>query len=180
MTQGMELSLAIYVSVVVAILGWTFVYHNSRFLARQSEANTAAAAIEKMLQEIADECQSFWGGDTSKAGPLEAQVFSSYVEYRCNFVERKILLIDGKCRDLLKWMPDETFLSSAVDSIGLLRDTATMDAEECAVMEESDRVRKILQVNSCALLLFLSVSEYISVRYKTFLDSTYEMGSKRN
>lgn len=180
MTQGMELTLAIYVSVVVAILGWAFVYHNSRFLARQSEANTAAAAIEKMLQEIADECQSFWGGDTSKSGPLEAQVFSSYVEYRCNFVERKISLINSKCRDFLKWMPDEKFLLSAVDSIGLLRDTATMDAEECSVMGETDRVRKILQVNSCALTLFLSVSEYISVRYKTFLDDTYEMESKRN
>jgi hypothetical protein len=170
----MELTLAIYVAVAVAIAGWTFVYHNSRFLARQSEANTLVSAVEKMLQEISDECQEFWGGDVSELSALDAQVFSSYVEYRCNFIEKKIITLDLKCRGLTQPAPDYLFRDKCVSLIGDLRDIATMDAEKNSALEEPERVKRILQVNSSALFLFVEVTDFMVDRYKTIVDVTYE------
>lgn len=59
---GGDFNWAAVVSVIVGIVGWIFVYHNSRSLARQSEANAIVAAIEKMLQEIVSDVSDF-GGD---------------------------------------------------------------------------------------------------------------------
>ncbi|MCY1259045.1 hypothetical protein D9M68_39830 [compost metagenome] len=54
-----------------------------------------------------------------------------------------------------------------------------MDAEKNSALEEVERVKKILQVNSSALFLFVEVTDFMIERYKTIVDVTYETIDRR-
>jgi hypothetical protein len=176
-----QISIAVYVSVLVAIIGWVFVYNNSRSLARQSESNAVGASIEKMLQEISDENYKYWRDakvDLTKSvkdqhleAATKGQAFSSFVELRCNFVENKILVLHEKCKDKFAWMPDTEFRDFGISLVAQIRDQATFDSEKAGVMSDSEKLTKILKVNALTFDLFSRVGKLLLMRYRSVLDS---------
>lgn len=153
----------------IAMAGWLFTYANSRSLARQSEANSIGAAIDKMLQEIADENYKFWR-DTDSQGEsyaLKCQLFQSYISFRCDFIEERVEALSAKCRTIIFYDGDvELFEPAAIALIGSIREVATLNSEEGASMSESERRRKILVVNKHTLDLHGLISRFISNRYR--------------
>ncbi|MBG7447184.1 hypothetical protein I5J32_04410 [Pseudomonas aeruginosa] len=177
---GGDFNWAVVVSVIVGIVGWIFVYHNSRSLARQSEANAIVAAIEKMLQEIVSDVSDFWGRCEDDNTDLAARLFACSVDLKCNFVEHKVSLLERKCRKLTHWAAEPKIMNFAVEKIADLRDSATLDSEISNKMPEADRERRIVVVNSKAIDLYMRLSDSVTDRYKSMVDLTYETFEGRN
>lgn len=178
--QGADFNWAGVLSLAVALVGWIFVYHNTRALARQSEANSIVAAVEKMLQEIVSDASKFWGCDEEdKSDGFAARVFTSSVELKCNFIEHKVSQLERKCRKLSQWHPEPVMSNIAIDMIGNLRNFATLDCESIKTMSDDDREMKILSVNATAMKLYTHLTDFIANRYKSIIDSTYETFESR-
>lgn len=159
-----------YLPAVLTVVGWIFVFHNSRALARQSESNAIGNSVDKALQEISDENYKFWRdvdhadveGSVSKC-----QVFQSYINFRCDFVENKIQLLCKKCKGLS--VEDNTeFWDSLIEIVSNIRDISTMNSEEAAGFDQNARMRRILECNKLAIDLQFRVGEFLMERYKSF------------
>lgn len=154
-------------AITLMFVGWIFVYKNSRALARQSEINSMAAAIEKTLQEIADENYKFWkDSDDDAAAQLEkSRLFNAYIEHRCNIVEKKIALLHDKCKNCINpAVLKSEFSIRSVSIIAKIRDRSTFNSEKLSLV--SDRYARISSINHLTLRMFTELSQYITLRFQ--------------
>lgn len=154
-------------AIALMFVGWVFVFKNSRALARQSEINSLAASIEKTLQEIADENYKFWKDAESddETHLAKSKLFSSYIEYRCNIVEKKInLLFDKSIICLNPAVPKSTFLPDSIDLVARIRDRSTINSENLALVKS--KYARINAINHLTMKLFSEVSSFIHLRFQ--------------
>ncbi|WP_148043839.1 hypothetical protein [Pseudomonas putida] len=154
-------------AILLMLIGWVFVYKNSRALARQSEINSMAAALEKTLQEIADENYKFWKDtDADDQSQLEkSRIFNAYIEYRCNIVEKKVSLLFDKAKDCLNPAVEcSPFPTKSVELIAKIRDRSTMNSEN--VVAVKDRYARISSINHLTLKMFTEINSFISLRFQ--------------
>lgn len=154
-------------AICLMFVGWIFVYKNSRSLARQSEINSMAAAIEKTLQEIADENYKFWrDSDADINLQLEkSRLFNAYIEHRCNIVEKKIVILHDKCKVCLNpAVMKSPFSHNAIVLIAKIRDRSTLNSENVSLV--SDRYARIGAINHLTLKMFTELSQYLAVRFQ--------------
>lgn len=154
-------------AIVLMLAGWVFVFKNSRSLHRQSEINALAAAIEKTLQEIADENYKFWkdAEDNDKAHLAKSKLFSSYIEHRCNIIERKVGIIYGKCSNSLNPAVEKTeFTQNSIELIAKIREKATIDSEKLSNIK--DKYVRISAINNLTLKLSNELQKLILIRYQ--------------
>ncbi|MBK3758058.1 hypothetical protein [Stutzerimonas frequens] len=157
----------------LAMAGWAFTYLNSRSLARQAEANSIVAAVDKMLQEISDENYKFWKDAKSEEEnhSLNCQLFHAYINFRCNFIEKRLTALYSKCRNkvLFDGHADE-FYPQAIEAISLIRSIATLDSEKSSTIDSETRRRKILLINKHTLEFHDLVSRFMLERYRPVVD----------
>nr|WP_148050797.1 hypothetical protein [Pseudomonas chlororaphis] len=154
-------------AILLMIAGWFFVFKNSRALARQSEINTLASAMEKTLHEISDENYKFWKdvGDDDENHLAKSKLFSSYIEYRCNVVEKKIGILYDKSKDCLNpAVTKSTFVADSIDLIAKIRDKATINSEKAELL--SDKYSRISVINNLTLRLSNTISSFIVIRFQ--------------
>ena len=154
-------------AILLTLAGWAFVFKNSRSLALQSEINAIASAMEKLLQEIADENYKFWKDvETDDEEHLtKSKLFNSYIEHRCNIIERKIDLIFGKCYSSLNPEVEKLqFKEKSIDLIARIRDRSTMNSEKPT--HTKDKYNRISSINSITLKLSSGISELVVARAK--------------
>ncbi|UUC17578.1 hypothetical protein NOV18_20245 [Pseudomonas asiatica] len=154
-------------AIILMFIGWVFVYKNSRALARQSEINSMAAALEKTLQEIADENYKFWKeADADEQAQLEkSRIFNAYIEYRCNIVEKKVFLLFEKAKDCLNPAVEYSpFPKNSVELIAKIRDRSTMNSENISSVK--DRYSRISGINHLTLKMFNEVNGFIALRFQ--------------
>ncbi|WP_313327350.1 hypothetical protein [Pseudomonas qingdaonensis] len=154
-------------AIFLMLIGWVFVYKNSRALAKQSEINAMAAAIEKTLQEIADENYKFWKDtdDDIKAQLEKSRIFNAYIEYRCNIVEKKIGLLFDKAKDCLNPAVESSpFTGNSIDLIARIRDRSTMNSEDVSAVR--DRYARISAINNLTLKMFSEITGFIILRFQ--------------
>jgi len=160
-------------TALFSIVGWCFVYANSRSLARQSEVNTITASIEKMLQELSDESNSYWldaAGKKMEVG--RAELFNAFVSFRCNFIEDKVRFMNEKCRSFMRGeVNHEKFEDEIVDLIAKIRDASTLDSERPA--EVHNCYERVIEVNYLSQELYLAIYEFLRVRYMSGSDKRY-------
>lgn len=144
-------------AILLMFAGWAFVFKNSRSLALQGEINTIASAIEKTLQEVADENYKFWKDvePDDKDHLSKSKLFSSYIEHRCNVVEKKIdILYKKSCRTINPAVQSLKTDKKCVDLIAKIRDRSTMDSERPSEVKE-----KYLRINSINYLTLKLANE---------------------
>lgn len=154
-------------AIALMFVGWVFVFKNSRAIARQSEINALATSIEKTLQEIADENYKFWKDAESddEKHLAKSKLFSSYIEYRCNIVEKKVNLLFEKSKSCLNpAVPKSTFLPDSVDLVAKIRDRSTIDSENLALVK--NKHARINAINHLTMKLFTEVSNFIHLRFQ--------------
>lgn len=154
-------------AILLMIAGWFFVFKNSRALARQSEINTLASAMEKTLHEISDENYKFWKdvGDNSEDHLAKSKLFSSYIEYRCNIVEKKISILYDKSKDCLNpAVAKSTFIADSVSIIAKIRDKSTINSEKLDLL--SDKYTRISVINNLTLKLSTNISTFVIIRFQ--------------
>ncbi|PRW96406.1 hypothetical protein C7A07_21885 [Pseudomonas fragi] len=154
-------------AILLTLAGWGFVFKNSRSLALQSEINTIAAAMEKLLQEIADENYKFWKDvkDDDMDHLTKSKLFSSYIEHRCNIIERKIDIIYGKCCKTINPEVEKLgFNSKCIDLIAKIRDRSTINSEQPKQVKE--KYGRINAINSYTLKLSNEISRLVTTRSK--------------
>ncbi|GLK88063.1 hypothetical protein [Pseudomonas turukhanskensis] len=157
-------------AIILVIAGWLFVFKNSRALARQSEINTLAAAIEKTLQEVADENYKFWKDVSSDEDHLaKSRIFSSYIEYRCNIAEKKIILLFDKSKDCLNPAVEKSeFVLESIKLLAKIRDRSTINSERTDLTH--DKYARISAINHLTLKLASEITKFLSVRFQPFSD----------
>ncbi|MEX5552278.1 hypothetical protein [Pseudomonas pergaminensis] len=182
MTTLAEYSQAGVFTAIFAVVGWIFVYINSRSLAKQGEVNSITASIEKMLQEVADENYKFWrdnsfnsappseaGVEAAQQSPLsetaaKSRLFNAFVNFRCNFIEEKIEYLSRKCESVWHSNLDHgKFESSIIDLIAQIRDRSTFDSELPSLVE--DKVSRVLEINHLSLELYAEIYNFLKLRY---------------
>lgn len=154
-------------AIIVMLAGWLFVFKNSRALHKQSEINTIAAGIEKTLQEIADENYKFWkdAEDDDETHLAKSKLFSSYIEHRCNIVERKIGIIYGKCCNSLNpAVENMQFTEACIGLIAKIRDKSTIDSEKLKLVK--DKYTRISAINNLTLKLSNEIHKLVLTRYQ--------------
>ncbi|WP_313128048.1 hypothetical protein [Stutzerimonas nitrititolerans] len=158
-------------TALFAILGWGFVYANSRALARQGEVNSITAFVEKMLQEIADETNKFWKASASgEPDPSSSKLYNAFIVFRCNFIEDKVRLMNERSRSA--WhgkVKHEVFEDDVVDIIAKIRDAATLDSEDAAGV--ADKYARVIEVNYLSQSLYSTIHDFLRVRY---MDGNHE------
>lgn len=75
------------------VLGWIYVYFNTRRLARHSEIGSLIGRIETLLQEVSNENSSFWKSDE------EIKEFSSFFNAK---MEHKLRTIEDGVKFIAK------------------------------------------------------------------------------
>lgn len=176
-----ELAQSGILAIIIMFLGWWFVFKNSRSLARQSEINALATAIEKTLQEIADENYKFWKDveidkpikitedkkitDAEENHIAKSKLFSSYIEYRCNIIERKISLLHSKSKDCMNpAVENSKFIGSSTMLIAKIRDKSTINAERPSRVQ--DKYARINSINHLTLKLASEISVFLALRFQ--------------
>ena len=152
-------------AILLTLAGWAFVFKNSRALALQGEINTIASTIEKTLQEVADENYKFWKDvEADDADHLaKSRLFSSYIEHRCNMVERKIGLFCGKCKDSVNPAVERLKThDKCIELIAKIRDRSTMDSEKPSEVKE--KYLRINSINNLTLKLSNEMNLMITTR----------------
>ncbi|GFM86090.1 hypothetical protein PSCICO_14890 [Pseudomonas cichorii] len=154
-------------AVLLMIAGWLFVFKNSRALARQSEINALASAMEKTLQEISDENYKFWKdlSEDREEHLAKSKLFASYIDYRCNIVEKKISILYKKSEAC--WNPavaSSSFVSDSIDLIAKIRDKSTINSEKLDQLR--DRYSRISTINSLTLKLSGNISSFVIMRFQ--------------
>ena len=165
-----ELSQAGLFTALFAFIGWVFVYHNSRSLARQGEVNSLTASIEKMLQEVADENNKFWrDSELSDADQAKQRLFNAFVNFRCDFIEEKIQFLNEKCKSIFRTDLDhESFENGIIELIAQIRDRSTFDSEAPSKVE--DKTSRVLEINYLSLSLYSMIYDFLRVRYMSDQD----------
>ncbi|OUM30965.1 hypothetical protein B8W72_16310 [Pseudomonas putida] len=164
-------------AILLMLIGWIFVYKNSRALAKQSEINAMAAALEKTLQEIADENYKFWKEtDSDDRSQLEkSRIFNAYIEYRCNIIEKKVLLLFNKAKDCLNpAVESSSFTKNSIELIGKIRDRSTMNSENVSAV--GDRYARISSINHLTLKMFTEISGFVTLRFQSI--DEWELNSR--
>ncbi|WP_455808004.1 hypothetical protein [Pseudomonas koreensis] len=154
-------------AVLIMIAGWFFVFKNSRALARQSEVNTMASAMEKTLQEISDENYKFWKdiSEDKDEHLAKCKLFSSYIEYRCNIIEKKVTLLYEKSRNCINpAVINSSFMDDSIDIIAKIRDRATINSENLDHL--SDKYLRISVINNLTLKLSGTISAFVTIRFQ--------------
>lgn len=151
-------------AILLMFAGWVFVFKNSRALALQSEINTLAAAMEKILQEIADENYKFWKEiDDEDDHVAKSKIFSSYIEHRCNIIERKISILYGKASKTINPAVERLgFSDNCISLVAKVRDRATMNSERPSLVK--DKCLRINAINSLTLKLSNEINNLLQVR----------------
>lgn len=161
-------------AIALMFMGWIFVFKNSRVLARQSEINTLASSIEKTLQEIADENYKFWKDADSEDEHhlIKSRLFSSYIEYRCNIVEKKTSLLFGKCEDCINpAVARSRFLETSVQLVADIRDRATINSENLSLVK--NKYGRINAINHLTMKLYSEVGTLVRLRYQPMSEWTW-------
>lgn len=154
-------------AIFVMLAGWLFVFKNSRALHKQSEINTIAASIEKTLQEIADENYKFWkdAEDDVDTHLAKSKLFSSFIEHRCNIIERKIGIIYDKCCNSLNPAVEKiNFTDNSISLIANIRDKSTIDSEKLKLVK--DKYARISAINNLTLKLSNEIQKLVLTRYQ--------------
>ena len=153
-------------AVLVAFIGLVFTYNNSRSLAKQGEANAIITAMEKILQEVADENYKFWRDVTERNDEheIKCRLFHAFIFYRCNLMEEKAQQLNKKC---VSWLHDHIdhrgFEEQVTDIIATIRDKATYDSENPDLVK--DKVARVMSINNQTTKLFGVVHDFIQARY---------------
>lgn len=159
-----ELSQAGLFTASFALIGWVFVYLNSRSLARQSEVNTITASIEKMLQEVADENNKFWRDTaTSADDQAKPRLFNAFINFRCDFIEEKIQFLNKKCESAFLDIDHVKFEDCIIELIAQIRDRSTFDSEMAQQVE--DKVARVLEINYLSMTLYTNIYDFLRTRY---------------
>lgn len=154
-------------AILLMIAGWFFVFKNSRALARQSEINTLASAMEKTLHEISDENYKFWKdvGESDVDHLSKSKLFSSYIEYRCNVIEKKIVILYDKSKDCMNpAVANSSFLTDSVELIAKIRDKSTINSEKPELL--SDKYSRISAINNLTLRLSTTITNFVIIRFQ--------------
>ncbi|PYD15901.1 hypothetical protein DND62_07115 [Pseudomonas syringae pv. pisi] len=154
-------------AVLIMIAGWFFVFKNSRALARQSEINTLAAAMEKTLHEISDENYKFWKdiSEDKDEHLAKCKLFSSYVEYRCNIIEKKVSLLHEKSKNCINpAVINSKFVEESINLIAKIRDRSTINSENLDNL--SDKYLRISVINNLTLKLTTTISSFVAIRFQ--------------
>ncbi|WP_103894660.1 hypothetical protein [Pseudomonas sp. NFACC36] len=154
-------------AIIVMFLGWLFVFKNSRALAKQSEINALAASLEKTLQEIADENYKFWkdSEDNDETHLIKSKLFSSYIEHRCNIIERKIEIIFSKCNNTMNPAIEKIqFTQKSIDLIADIRDKSTINSEKLKLVK--DKYTRISAINNLTLKLAIEINKLVITRFQ--------------
>ncbi|VVN22664.1 hypothetical protein PS682_04481 [Pseudomonas fluorescens] len=170
-----ELSQAGLFTAAFALIGWIFVYLNSRSLAKQSEVNSISASIEKMLQEVADENNKFWRDTAlSSDDTAKPRLFNAFINFRCDFIEEKIQFLNKKCESHFLDIDHDKFEDCIIDLIAQIRDRSTFNSE--IAKEVEDKVARVLEINYLSMMLYTNIYDFLRTRYMsgdTFTKSTY-------
>lgn len=163
-------------ALIIMIAGWLFIFKNSRALARQSEINSITASIEKLLQEIADENYKFWkdvhAGDDEKEHISKSKIFSAFIEYRCNIVEKKLHLLHEKCINCLNPEVEKyNFIPKSVEIIAGIRDRSTINSEQPKSI--SQKYTRISSINYLTLKLSSEANAFVTARYRPMSEWTW-------
>lgn len=157
----------------LAMTGWAFTYLNSRSLAKQSEVNAIVSNIDKMLQEISDENYKFWR-DANFKSPTHSQqskLFQAYINFRCNFIERRLNALYWKCRNSIVFDGHaDDFYPKSIEAISQIRTIATLNSEASGIVDSAERHRKILLINKTTLDLHELLSDFMLERYRPIID----------
>lgn len=153
-------------AVLVAFIGLVFTYNNSRSLAKQNEANAVITAMEKILQEIADENYKFWRDVTERneEHEIKCRLFHAFIFFRCNLIEEKTQQLNRKCES---WLHDHIdhkgFEIKTTDLIATIRDKATYNSENPNLV--NDKVARVLSINNETTKLYGAIHDFIQTRY---------------
>ncbi len=154
-------------AIIVMFAGWMFVFKNSRALHKQSEINTIAAGMEKTLQEIADENYKFWkdAEDDHETHLAKSKLFSSFIEHRCNIIERKVAIIYGKCSNSFNPAVEKiNFTDTCTSLISNIRDRSTINSEKLSLVK--DKYARISVINNLTLKLSNEIHKLVLTRYQ--------------
>ncbi|MDG6382097.1 hypothetical protein QCD83_25050 [Pseudomonas savastanoi pv. phaseolicola] len=153
-------------AVLLMIAGWLFVFKNSRALARQSEINALASAMEKTLHEISDENYKFWKdiSEDREEHLAKSKLFASYIDYRCNIVEKKITILFDKSDCWNPAVKKSNFVNDSVNLIARIRDRSTINSEKLEQLR--DRYSRISIINNLTLKLSGNISSFVIMRFQ--------------
>lgn len=121
-------------AVSIAIVGWFFIYHNSRALQKRSETWAVVKNITDLLQSIESNSKEFWlenkGDEKNEPVYFEVNINNSLNELE-RWLKHYSLRVKNndsqKCRDI---------------TVSIFKDS-TMDAENQKEMSKNERMKRL-------------------------------------
>lgn len=130
------LPLTSMLAVILALVGWYFIYTNSRSLQKRSETWAIVKNISDLLQEVEKEAKLFWLDDQSAQNAL---LYEAKINSFLNEIERWISHLSKRVDG------EKNRLAYKNDLVGIFKDS-TFDTENIGSMGKTNKFRKIVLI----------------------------------